>query len=356
VRRALAVLVLAIGVAAGTAQARVPHAQTKAALAALIKAGAPGAIVLVRNGSSTSVFAQGAARLAPRQPVRRADHFRVGSITKIFVSTVVLQLVAEKRLELTDTVEQHLPGLVPHGDGITLRELLQHTSGLYDYADDRRTFAPYLAGNLAYAWKPRQLVRIAVSHKPLFAPGQTWSYSNTNYLLLGLIVEAVTKDSLADQLQRRIFRPLGLRETRFEPGTHVASPAAHGYYNGIDVTGLSGSTYWAAGALVSTADDVSRFLAALFGGKLLGPDQLREMEQTIPIGGNSYGLGLLEVDTACGAAWGHNGIVAGYSSWAVASRDGKHEAVVLSTTRAFPSSSGFQETLDALAATAFCDR
>jgi CubicO group peptidase (beta-lactamase class C family) len=247
VRRAIAALLLALAVAASaSAGPPPPHANTKAALAALVRAGAPGAVIALRSGSSLTVLEGSFSDPRTHRLVRAGDHFRIGSITKIFVATVVLQLVAEGRLTLADTVEQRLPGLVPGGDRITLRELLQHTSGLYDYTDDPRTFAPYLGGKLAYAWKPRDLLAIAVSHKPLFAPGARWSYSNTNYLLLGLIVEAVTKDSLGGELARRIFRPLGLRQTRFEPGTHVAAPAAHGYYKAVDVTGLNGSAYWAA--------------------------------------------------------------------------------------------------------------
>ena len=160
------------------------------------------------------MFRSGLADTRVRRPVQAVDHFRIGSVTKTFVAAVALQLVGERRLSLSDTVEERLPGLVPGGDKITLRELLQHTSGLYDYTNDPRTFAPYLKGNLAFAWKPKQLVATAVAHAPLFDPGAQWSYSNTNDVLLGLIVEAVTKNGLANELARRVFRPLGLHQTR----------------------------------------------------------------------------------------------------------------------------------------------
>jgi D-alanyl-D-alanine carboxypeptidase len=356
----LAVLTLtpvaAVAVAVAVAQAQSgPPAKTARALEALVAAGAPGAEVLIEDGSSTSVLLSGFANPQTKEQVRAIDHFRVGSITKSFVATVVLQLVAEGKLSLADTVEQRLPGLVPRGNGITIRELLQHTSGLYDYASDARVSEPYLLGNLGYSWTPRQLVAFAVSHKPLFRPGARWSYSSTNYLLLGLIVEAVTKDTLGNELRRRIILPLGLRQTSFEVGRHIAAPAAHGFYNGIDVTTLSGSPYWAAGAIVSTAADVARFYRALLGGKLLRPQQLKSMETTVNAGASDYGLGLEETSTPCGKAWGHDGLVPGYTSFARSSKDGRHQIVVLSTSTTLPSGRKVQVALDKLVVTAFCD-
>jgi D-alanyl-D-alanine carboxypeptidase len=357
VKRLLFALAVVIVAGAGVAAAQPAPSAVPRAVAALRKAGAPAVVVEVaKNGSASTVVVSGFADTARRTPAVAADHFRAGSITKIFVSTVVLQLVGEGKLSLSDTVAKRLPGLVPNGGRISVRELLQHTSGLYDYTDDPRLFAPYLTGNLAYAWHPRQLVKFAVSHKPLFAPGVRWSYSNTNYVLLGLIVQAVTKDTLAGELERRILRPLGLHETRFATGSQISAPAAHGYFGGRDISGLSGSAYWAAGAMVSTARDLARFLSALLGGKLLRPQQLRAMETTVPInsGVNSYGLGLIHVVTTCGAAWGHNGIVPGYSSWAISSPDGKRQAVVLASSRAFPNAADYEAAINALAQTAFC--
>lgn len=356
IRSAALMLTLVASIAVAAAHAQLPrHLMTSRALEALVGAGAPGAEVLIEDGSSTTVILAGFADPQRKEPVLATDHFRVGSITKSFVATVVLQLVAEGKLSLADTVEQRLPGLVPKGNGITVRELLQHTSGLYDYAADARVYSPYLQGNLGYSWTPRRLVAIAVSHKPHFRPGARWSYSNTNYLLLGLIVEAVTRDTLGNELRRRIILPLGLHQTSFEAGPHIAAPAAHGYYNGIDVTTLSGSPYWAAGAIVSTAADVARFYQALFGGKLLHPEQLKAMETTVNAGASDYGLGLEETSTPCGKAWGHDGLVPGYTSFARSSRDGRHQIVVLSTSTTLPSGRKVQVALDKLVATAFCD-
>ena len=142
--------------------------------------------------------------------MRPADRFRVGSVTKSFMATVLLQLVGERKLRLDDSLERWLPGVVPNGRSITVRELLQHTSGLYDYVDDS-AFRTAVLANPLRVWTPRQLVRIAVSHHPLFRPGRRWSYSNTNYILAGLVIQAVTHRTVAAELRNRIFRPLDLR-------------------------------------------------------------------------------------------------------------------------------------------------
>jgi D-alanyl-D-alanine carboxypeptidase len=129
--------------------------------------------------------------------MRASDRFRIGSVTKTYVATVALQLVAERRLALVDTVARWLLGLVPNGEHITIRELLSHSSGIPELDQDPRVLKPYLSGHLAYHWTPRALVKIAVSHRARFAPGTRYSYSNTNYLLVGMVIEAVTGESLS---------------------------------------------------------------------------------------------------------------------------------------------------------------
>jgi D-alanyl-D-alanine carboxypeptidase len=355
--RALAAAVLVAAVAVAAAQAdRSPFADTHASLTVFLRQGGVGAEVLIRKGASTTSFGGGLANRQTRAAVRAADHFRVGSITKSFVAGVVLQLVGERKLSLEDTVEQRLRGVVPNGNAITIKELLQHTSGLYDYLDDSQVFAPYLHGDLGHVWAPRQLAAIGLSHPPLFEPGAHWSYSNTNYVLLGLIVEAVTKDTLGNELVKRIIRPLGLHDTTFATGRRIAPPAAHGYYQGTDITTLSGSYAWAAGAIVSTASDLDRFYRALLTGKVVPVAQLKAMESLTPTGlGDSYGLGLLRETTSCDAGWGHNGLVPGYASWALTSKDGRHSAIVLTNVNTFPLSPNLGAALADLAKTAFCD-
>ena len=178
---------------------------------ALVRAGVPGVVVHVRRGRSTLELAAGRADLATARACGSGDRFKVGSITKTFVATAVLQLVGRGPAAAGRQVERWLPGLVPGGSRITVRELLAHTGGLFDYLDDPRPFAPYLAGDFGFRWTPRRLVRIAVSHPPLFAPGAAFSYSNTGYLLLGLIAERAGGEPIAAQLHDRIIAPLGLR-------------------------------------------------------------------------------------------------------------------------------------------------
>jgi D-alanyl-D-alanine carboxypeptidase len=308
-------------------------------LDAIVSGGAPGAIGLVRNGITTVRAASGVADLRTHRPMRVDDRFRVGSVTKTFVATVVLQLVGEGRLRLNDPVERWLPRLVPDGRDITVRELLNHTSGLYNYTDDPRVLAPYLDRNDPdFVWRPRQLVAIAVSHPPLFAPGSSWSYSNTNYILLGLIVQAATRTDLGRQLYRRIFEPLRLRHTSFPVTTpHIAGRHAHGYANLhpgkplTDTTEISASFAWAAGSIVSTVDDVGRFYRALLGGRLLRPDLLRAMKTSVPAGdsGFRYGLGIIAGDAPCATIFGHNGDYVGYFDFAISTESTDRQVVLM---------------------------
>ena len=196
---------------------------------ALVATGVPGVVVLVHGKNGTLRLASGQSNLARKTPMRVTDRFRVGSITKSFIATVVLQLVGAGKLSLDDTVDHWLPGAVPNGKTITLRQLLGHRSGLYDYLSDPRVLKPYLAGNFGFTWTPRRLVAVSASHKPLFAPGTRYSYSNTNYILLGLIVEKATGNPIAGELKRRIFAPLRLQATSLDTSPRMRPPFAHGY-------------------------------------------------------------------------------------------------------------------------------
>ena len=305
----------------------------------LVAAGVPGAILLTRDGHRTRRYAGGLSDVAQQQPMRPEDRFRIASLTKTFTATVVLQLVAEGRLSLEDSVEQRLPGLVPGGDGITIRQLLNHTSGLFDHENDPRVLEPYLNGDFGHYWEPRTLVEIAVSHPPLFEPGARHSYSNTNYVVAGLIVEAVTGRPFADVLQRRLFGPLRLRDTEYPLTPEIVGSHAHGYLvlglpPAIDVTGISPSISPMSGAIVSSAADVATFYGALLAGRLLPPALMRQMKTTLAVEqgdrpGMGYGLGLVSFPTPCGRAWGHNGAQPGYLVYAFSSASGRRQAVLM---------------------------
>jgi D-alanyl-D-alanine carboxypeptidase len=318
-------------------------------LDALVAAGAPGAILFVRDGKRVTHLTAGLGDIARKTLMRPDNHFKIASVTKTYTATVVLQLVGEGKLSLDDTVQQRLPGVVPNGGKITIRQLLNHTSGLFDFEKDPRYLKPYRSGNFGHYWAPRQLVRMGVSHKPLFAPGARWSYSNTNYVVAQLIVERVTGKTIGAQLKRRIFQPLQLDQTSYPTKPGLPSPYAHGYrlfgeLPLIDVTGLSPSLAPGSGAIVSTVRDVADFYRALLAGRLLEPEQLKAMKTTVSertgksvTSGPGYGLGIgrsgiarpsAAVNVSC-AGWGHSGEVAGYDVSTAFSEDGRRQAVLM---------------------------
>jgi D-alanyl-D-alanine carboxypeptidase len=359
---ALLALAAAPAVAAGAERDRPAGraAKLQRAIDRVVAAGAPGTLALVRERDRTIRLASGYADLKARRPMRATDRFRIGSVTKTFVATVVLQLVGEGRLSLTDTVEGRLPGLVPNGQAITVRQLLNMTSGLFDYPKDPRIFAPFLQGDLAHAWAPRELVAVATSHAPLFAPGTGYAYCNTCYVLLGLMIEAASDNPLKAELRQRILEPLRLHATSFATTPRIAGRHARGYMRVgqpslEDVTALSPSWGWAAGAIASTADDVARFYRALLGGRLLRPKLLRAMRTTVA--GNAearYGLGIGTLRLPCSTAWGHQGGIIGYDAWALASRDGRRQTVVFTNLEGSSFPKRAAAARDRLIATAYC--
>lgn len=347
--------------AAGAAALPQPRVEQLSWLAEqVVEAGAPGVLVHVRDRRETRTIVLGRAHDAPRRLVHDGDRFRIGSVTKTFVATVVLQLVAEGRVDLGDTVDDWLPGLVPDGEEITVKQLLAHTSGLYDYVEDPRVFAPY-EQDPRHAWSPRELVEIAVAHQSPYRSGERYAYSSTNYLLLELIVERASGVSLERQLETRIVEPLGLEGTSFEPGVvrgaHIHGhrpPSHHGIVTGPprDTRDEAASWTWGAAAIVSTADDLRRFYAALLRGRLLASAQLAEMKMLVPAGSLRYGLGLAVFPTPCGDAWGHTGNAQGTITVAWNTRDASRQVVVVVNT--YPLTGELEEAVRRLQLSAFC--
>jgi D-alanyl-D-alanine carboxypeptidase len=327
-------------VAAGPA-----HDATRDALRAAVKDGVPGVTARVTRGRATWSATEGVGDLRTGAPRTSADRYRVGSITKTFVATVVLQLEAEGRLSLDDTVDTWLPGLVDgHGhDGrhITIRQLLNHTSGIYNYTRDESFGRAYFLKDGFFQHRydtvqPGDLVAIAMAHEPDFEPGTSWTYSNTNYVLAGMIVERVTGHPYGDEIRRRIIAPLGLHATSV-PGTKVTVPqrSSRAYSKlattstgpTYDVTELNPSVAGASGEVISNTADLDRFYRALLGGRLLPPGQLAKMK-TEGRPGTRYGLGLADRELSCGVhVWGHNGGIHGSQSEAVSTADGTHTLV-----------------------------
>ena len=205
--------------------------------------------------------------------MRIADRWRIGGVTKSFTATVVLQLVAEDKLALSDTLEKWLPGVISNGRAISIRQLLNHTSGIYDYMNDPAVLGPYIEGDLTHVFDPEEGVKIAAAYGPLFAPGTQLSYSNTNYALLAMIVRAATGKTIDAELQARLFAPLRLRSTSFPTLSEIDGPHTHGYVfldrRAVRCHPLQPIGVGAAGAIVSNADDLARFYRALLDGHLL---------------------------------------------------------------------------------------
>jgi len=281
----------------------------------------------------------GLADTATGQPMQAQDRVHIGSITKTFVATVVLQLAAERRLSLNDSVQRWLPGVITgHGYDparITIRQLLHMTSGIRDYLDDPAFQDPKNPQPLGQTWRPQQLVDIALGLGP---PVHGWVYSNTNYILLGMIIQKVTGQSPITEISRRILAPLGLGDTSFPlTSKQIPVPYVHGYFGPVDVTHLvNPSVAWTAGAMISTVGDVARFYRALLTGRLLSPVQLRELLTAMPVDDTGelfpehYGLGIYSVQLSCGTAWGHDGgWPGGFKTIAYTGRDGSRQAVMV---------------------------
>ncbi|MFE2285353.1 serine hydrolase domain-containing protein [Streptomyces sp. NPDC059443] len=287
----------------------------------------------------TRTYTAGVGDLTTGSKVPKDGQVRIGSNTKAFTAVVVLQLVGEGKIGLDAFVDTYLPGLV-RGEGIdgshiTVRQLLQHTSGLPEYGlhvDDDEIRNRY--------FEPRELLDIALRYKADAAPGEKWGYSNTNYILAGLIVQKVTGRPLAEEIDRRVIKRIGLRHTYFPaPGERtIREPHPQGYHRNPadgplrDFTELDPSAGWAAGQLISTNSDLNRFFAALLAGRLLPAAQLAEMRTTVPAGtsGLRYGLGLTSRPLSCGGVyWGHGGDIPGYETRGGVTEDGRAAGVAV---------------------------
>nr|BFD86793.1 serine hydrolase domain-containing protein [Streptomyces sp. Xyl84] len=292
-----------------------------------------------------SVATSGTADLKTGRPVSSGGYFRMASTSKTLIATVVLQLEAEGRLSLDDTVDHWLPGVVRgngnDGSRITLGQLLQHTSGIHDALPGYTTPEEYYQQRHD-VYEPEQLVDLAMAHEPDFPPGKGWAYSNTGYVLLDMIVQKASGHPARQEIANRVLRPLGLDQTRWT-GTSPALPQPHarayqffGPGSRVDVTDQIPVDHenlsW-----VTTTRDENRFLRALLGGRLLPARQLAKMKETRPVSAEAerlwphgrYGLGLVERPLTCGGTyWSHEGGDGGYITLNGVTEDGRRSAVV----------------------------
>lgn len=316
--------------------------------------GATAALARTSDGDRTWSGAAGVRDIKRGGPPSPHGYFRIGSVTKTFVATVALQLVDEGKARLDDPIDQYLPGLVPDGGHITVRQLLNHTSHLYDYMSEPGYSTNRWRGDARFrSYQPRDLLKVAFAKK-LPADGK-WHYSNTNYVVLGLLVEKLTGRPYGEEVTRRILRPLKLRHT-LVPGDRsgVPSPHAEGYEpmpDLVDATRMNPSLDWAAGEMISTTADLERFMSALLNGKLTSAASLRAMRTTTETGvGFGYGLGLQAYTLPCGTVWGHSGELIGYLTFAFRSDSGKSLTMSINPSTRNPST---QEVMG-IATKVFC--
>jgi D-alanyl-D-alanine carboxypeptidase len=331
--------------------------------------GAPGLVVARREANGTRFGSAGLADIDSDTRPGAATQFNVGSVGKTFTAALVLALVNDGQLDLDEPVERHLAE-VSVGPTILLRHLLQHTSGLRDFFAEPE-FQASLHEDPGKRWAIDDLLELALRGPPE-PPGTRWSYSNTNYVLLWLLIERVGGSPLPDQLRERLTAPLGLNGTGFGrssassqlargymPAENPFRPAASGL---VDATALTASLGY-PDAFVSTPGDVARFLEALLGGTLLPPKLRSELLDAVPASGvecDAYGLGIELISSLfgttsspCGSAWGHLGLTPGYTTIALSREDGTRQ-VVLVANAGFIGTQAW-EALAGAAWTAFCE-
>lgn len=288
-------------------------AQLDAAVQEMDLVGAAMAIVDLDQGTEWA-GASGLARVETDEAWEPGRLVRIGSTTKTFTAALIFLLEEEGVLTLDDPIEQWAPGYYD-GVGITLRHLLSNTSGIvsYNYVGPFDESSP---------WEPEELAQWAVDHEPelRFEPGAEWEYSNTNFVLLGLVIEAATGNNYADEVESRLLEPLGLDDT-YIAGSGDKNPALVDCYarNGDNLSGTSDPSYgWAAGAGVSTPTDLARWTAALYGGDVLSADSLTRMTTPTELADGTvtdYGLGsFVELDEEH-ALFGHTGGIAGFQTY-----------------------------------------
>ncbi|MFJ9693874.1 serine hydrolase domain-containing protein [Kitasatospora sp. NPDC101183] len=339
--------------AAGQDGTGAPAPDTAGVLAALRTtqaAGAPGAFAVISDhgdDENTRTLSVGKADL-DGTPMNGAWRFRVGSNSKMFAAVLVMQLAEQGRIDLDRPLREYLPaGTLPDSWTMTGRQVMEHRAGIYDHTNDlleqagEETTAAFEARIRTKVYSPTELVAMSVRHGQQYTPGSRYSYSNTDFVLMGLAVENLTGRPYADVLRERIIEPLGLTRTSFVvPDQKIEGPHYTGYLTNddrskplLDSTEQTASWLWAAGGVISSAEDLDTFLTALVAGSaggLVTDDSLRQMSAAIPTPSAkiAYGLGLRRISLSCGDVYGHGGIVQGYQTQSFAAPDGHRTVVV----------------------------
>ncbi|MEW1632854.1 serine hydrolase domain-containing protein [Streptomyces sp. NPDC093801] len=314
------------------------------ALRNTLAAGAPGALARIAEGGRALSATEGVSDKVTGAAMDTRARFRIGSVTKTFSTVVLLQLVDEKKIELDTPVNHYLPGLLPD-DRITVRHLLTHRSGLSDYTNamfDKTVPGFEAVRNKVFSYQ--ELVNLSLAEPRTTEPGASYQYSNTNFVVVGMLIEKATGKPVAKEYERRIIKPLKLRDTAYvHPGTEIAGLHTHGYLTPdeagaplVDSTEQTVSWAQSAGAMISSPADLSTFMSALVGGRLVAPKLLDEMLVMTPTDAAKtrfYGLGLRRYDLSCGTSvYGHTGTVQGFYTYAFTTRDGKRSLTAMANT------------------------
>ncbi|MEV3993419.1 serine hydrolase domain-containing protein [Streptomyces sp. NPDC049837] len=331
----------AAGLVAGPAQAEAPRPDghdraLRKALRELVARpdGPPGAIAVLQRGRDVQIYRAGVADVKSKRPPRPGDHMRIASVSKAYSGAVALQLVDRDELRLGDTIGKRLPWLPAAWHKVTLRHLLQHTSGLPDYTEDR-DFLELFTADPRREFDPRGLLDFVADEPLLFKPGSRYRYGNSDNIVVALMAEAATGRPYEELLRRLVFRPLGLHHTSLPRGHRLPRPYIHGYVvepRGLDDVSdsVSGSAVWASGGIVSTPNDLNAFMRAYAGGRPLSKETRKQQTKWVKgssvnpgPGRNEAGLALFKYTTRCGVVYGHTGTVLGYTQLAAATPDGK---------------------------------
>jgi D-alanyl-D-alanine carboxypeptidase len=369
----LAALATAVLLASGAALAAtstvVPDGQGRgAALDGALRSlvarhgGPPGVIAIVQRGSHREVHSFGVRNIETGQPMRPGDRMRVASAAKAFSGAVALSLVSKGELSLDDTIGERLPDLPEAWSEVTLRQLLNHTSGIPDFSLEEG-YREAVFASLKKAPPPEKLLTYIDDEELLFEPGSKYHYSNSDNIAVGLMVESATGRSYEGQLRERVYEPLGLKKTTLPRGANLRAPYIHGYdndpkdqppedYSEVVAAGWS----WASGGIVSTPADMNDFIRGYVGGDLFDR-RVQAQQRRVVEGGaseppgpgkNSAGLALFRYETKCGTMWGHTGNTPGYTQFMAASANGRRSVTVSINEQLFPPEVGTPGAFEAL--------
>lgn len=358
---------VSLGIATSAAAAPSTAAAVRRGLEQLVEApsGPPGAIATMYRDGKLTVLRAGQADVKHRGAPTATDHMRIASVAKAFSGAVALNLVRAGKLGLDETISQRLTGMPAAWGSVTVRQMLNHTSGLPDYTQSKG-FAKQAEKDPRGYVSPQKIIGWVRADPLEFAPGSRYEYSNTDNIVIGLIAEAVGGETYGQELKEIVFGPAGLRQTSFPTKVALPKPFIHGYLVSPGEkpedasTLLSPSGAWASGAIVSTPRDLNTFIRSYLGLKFFDRDQQLQQMRFVPggkssppgPGKNSAGLALFRYKTKCGTVYGHTGNFPGYVQWAAATADGSR---AITTSLNIPAPSGkLLSRLRNLQATAVC--